>query len=389
MIILLGIKKYKSSLIITVLFLLFITLCIFFGRIKAVYAAKTALDSVKTNIEALFEDICVPGAFDSSFVINAEFNDNKYLNSLNLLNNTDESGICLSIKGKKNVDIFAHKKNIGISFPDNENISYTAKLKSFPSKWNKSVYAQFFEIPSFIPENLSYKELISYFDYKKFSELSLAFCIGNNDYLIKDLFKNISVTSSDTYVLSSDGKREKQTNLRISLPKKDIKKFISSSKSSEGRFGGGYGLKHIEKYLDNIRSKDVSLLIKMKNQKVIEIFFASDIHTLSVKFFENGITADLNEAKSQKKIIGFSVHKTNSDSIKVIICEKNNYILNINKTKNREIMANLTDEKTNKDKCMFSFAPRKYKFNINDTTKDIFSLSLYDAMCLAGNFVDI
>ena len=35
---------------------MFITLCIFFGRIKAVYAAKTALDSVKTNIEALFED---------------------------------------------------------------------------------------------------------------------------------------------------------------------------------------------------------------------------------------------------------------------------------------------------------------------------------------------
>ena len=52
-------------------------------------------------------------------------------------------------------------------------------------------------------------------------------------------------------------------------------------------------------------------------------------------------------------------------------------------------MANLTDEKTNKAKCVFSFAPRKYEFNINDTTKDIFSLSLYDAMCLAGNFVDI
>lgn len=383
MIILLGIKKYKSSLIITALFLGFIILCIFFGRIKSVYAAKTALDSVKTNIEILFENIYIPGAFDSSFVINADFNDNKYLDSLVLLNNTDESGICLSIKGKQNVDIFAHKKIIGINFPDDENTCYTAKLKNFPPKWNKSIYAQLIEIPSFIPENLSYKELISYFNYKKISELSLAFCIGNNDQLIKNLFRKISVTSSDTYDISSDGKKEKQTRLKISLPKKDVENFISSAKASEGSFGGGYGLKHIEIYLDNISSKDISLLITIKNKKVTEIFFESDIHSLSVKFYTNCITADLNDRKSKKQIIGVSACKKNSDNIKIKIYEKNNYVLNINKTHKRKIVANLTEEKTNNDKCVFSFAPEKPEININKSTKDIFSLSLYDIMCLA------
>ncbi len=386
MIILWGIKKYKSSLIITALFFVFITLCIFFGRIKSVYVAKTAFDCIKTNIETLFEDISIPGAFDSSFVVYAEFKDNKYLDSVNLLNNKDESSICLSIKGKQNIDVFAHKKTIGISFPDNEKISYTAKLKSFPSKWNKSIYAQFFKIPSFIPENLSYKELVSYFNYKKFSKLSLAFYIGNNDQLIKNLSKNISFVSSDTYAISSDGKKEKQTNLKISVPKKDVENFISSAKTLKSGFGGGYGLKHIEKYLNNISDKDISLLITIKNQKPVEILFASDIHSLSVKFSGNSISADLNDAKSGKQVIRISVFKNNLSSIRAEICADNNYILNINKVKNREIAARLIDEKNNKEKCMLFYAPGKPVLNINNLTKDIFSLSLYDIMCIAGNF---
>lgn len=384
------VKKHKSGIILFVLIFLFIFLCVFFRKISVVNSVATALQSVKVNIENLFDDFLVPGGMKSSFTIEYESCEDEYFKNITLANSRENSYMYLGLSGGINLNAFSHKNKLGLYLTDNPEIRYTVSSKNLPSKWNNSVYGKFLKIPSFVPDNLSYKKINSLLNCKKLIKASVVFGLGKDEMSIKELTKNMSVSKRDTYPMMLNEKKETASLIRVTVPKKDIISCISHNLSSTNKKYKGYAVEYInncKKYLESVDDKELNIDLVLCRKNLIEAKLVFDSKLIVFNNEQAGIAMYIKEQNSGNLLFEIKVVKPSPKNLMINITSDKNYILKVQKNNKNMIYAELEELNPKHTIHKLTYHPGKFTPDINYSEKDIYSLSLYELMYITENIM--
>ncbi len=390
MIILTGVKKHKSYIILFVLFLLFVILCVLFKQISYVSSLHTALESAKGSVKNLFDDFLVNGGMKSSFTIKYESFNDKCPESITISNNREDSYLNLSVRGKINLSAFSHKNKLGFYLPDNPEIRYTISSKNLSSTWNSSVYGKIVKIPDYIPDNLNYKKINSLLSSKKIIKASVVLGLGKDKININELTKNISVSNRDTYPMMLNGKKEMVSAIRVTIPKKDIINCISYNFSSSDGICKGYAVNYIinfKNYLESIDDKEINIDLILCKKKLIQARFSLDSKIIVFDIKENAINMYAKELNTQNLIIGVNINKPSPNILIANILTEKNYILKAKKNNNNIIAVELCDSNIKSPLYKITYRPEKTVPHANYTEKDVYNLSLYELMYITENIM--
>ena len=388
--ILTGVKKHKSYIILFVLFFVFMLICVLFKQISSVTGLQTALESAKQNIENLFGDFLVNGGMKSSFTIKYESFNDKYPESITLSNNREDSHLNLSVRGRINLSAFSHKNKLGFYLPDNPEIRYTVSSKNLSSTWNSSIYGKIFKIPDCIPDNLNYKKINSLLNSKKIIKASVVLGLGKDKMNIKALTENISVSNRDTYPIMLNGKKEMVSAIRVTIPKKDIINCITQNFSFGEKNYKGYAVKYIidfKNYLESIDDKEINIDFILCKKKLIQAKVSIDSKLVLFNNKENGINMSVKELHTQNQIMAVSINKPSPNILVANILMEESYILKAKKNNKNTISVELYKSNIKSPLHKLTYHPGKTETDVNYTEKDVYNLSLYELMYITENIM--
>lgn len=388
--ILTGVKKHKSYIILFVLFFVFMLICVLFKQISSVTGLQTALESAKQNIENLFGDFLVNGGMKSSFTIKYESFNDKYPESITLSNNREDSHLNLSVRGRINLSAFSHKNKLGFYLPDNPEIRYTVSSKNLSSTWNSSIYGKIVKIPDCIPDNLNYKKINSLLNSKKIIKASVVLGLGKDKMNIKALTENISVSNRDTYPIMLNGKKEMVSAIRVTIPKKDIINCITQNFSFGEKNYKGYAVKYIidfKNYLESIDDKEINIDFILCKKKLIQAKVSIDSKLVLFNNKENGINMSVKELHTQNQIMAVSINKPSPNILIANILMEESYILKAKKNNKNTISVELYNSNIKSPLHKLTYHPGKTEADVNYTEKDVYNLSLYELMYITENIM--
>lgn len=388
--ILTGVKKHKSYIILFVLFFVFMLICVLFKQISSVTGLQTALESAKQNIENLFGDFLVNGGMKSSFTIKYESFNDKYPESITLSNNSEDSHLNLSVRGRINLSAFSHKNKLGFYLPDNPEIRYTVSSKNLSSTWNSSIYGKIVKIPDCIPDNLNYKKINSLLNSKKIIKASVVLGLGKDKMNIKALTENISVSNRDTYPIMLNGKKEMVSAIRVTIPKKDIINCITQNFSFGEKNYKGYAVKYIidfKNYLESIDDKEINIDFILCKKKLIQAKVSIDSKLVLFNNKENGINMSVKELHTQNQIMAVSINKPSPNILVANILMEESYILKAKKNNKNTISVELYNSNIKSPLHKLTYHPGKTEADVNYTEKDVYNLSLYELMYITENIM--
>lgn len=388
--ILTGVKKHKSYIILFVLFFVFMLICVLFKQISSVTGLQTALESAKQNIENLFGDFLVNGGMKSSFTIKYESFNDKYPESITLSNNREDSHLNLSVRGRINLSAFSHKNKLGFYLPDNPEIRYTVSSKNLSSTWNSSIYGKIVKIPDCIPDNLNYKKINSLLNSKKIIKASVVLGLGKDKMNIKALTENISVSNRDTYPIMLNGKKEMVSAIRVTIPKKDIINCITQNFSFGEKNYKGYAVKYIidfKNYLESIDDKEINIDFILCKKKLIQAKVSIDSKLVLFNNKENGINMSVKELHTQNQIMAVSINKPSPNILVANILMEESYILKAKKNNKNTISVELYNSNIKSPLHKLTYHPGKTEADVNYTEKDVYNLSLYELMYITENIM--
>ena len=377
----LGVVKKNKSLICVILLFVFIILCLFHTEISGINNTRVALESALSDVKSLFDVVAVPGGLKSPFILEYKSQGDENINCVTFLNNKKDAYMCLGIDGRINLNVFAHNNKLGFYISDTPEIRYTASSKNFTSNWNNSLYGKIIKMPEFIPENLSYKKINSFFNSKKLINASVALGLGKEKVNINDLRKNITVSTKGTYSKMILGKKETVSVTRISIPKQDVINCISQNLSFSNDEYKGYAVDYLEKFkimLESALEDKINIDFSVCKRKLVDAKLVFDSKRYVFSNSKSSLNFSLSDLKTQNTLFKLNINKLSANYLEAHIKADNTYILKLNRTTDNKIYANLFDAESKQMKYKLTYIPHSFNSHIKYSEKDIYNLSLYE-----------
>ena len=352
----------------------------FIQRANNIYILYKALNSTSVHYEEMLNNILVPNGLQSSFSLSFESSANKNIKSISLSNNKDNCLIELNYNNS--LTAFANNNKVGFFANCNPDICYTSKSKNFCSRWNNSIYGQMLKIPSFLPDDLSYKKITSFLTAKKLMKASLALGIGDVNINIRELTDIISVSDLGTYPINNN-KTAKGRRFRIRVSKNNFLKFFNENlilnNNAELHLGKTYA-QSLYNNIKNIKDNYLNIDIVIYQNKIKTAKLLFDNETKEALFYANnkGLSFTLNNLN--KNIFKFHLIQNSPQNLIVYISSENSKMLNIKKYENNAITAYLSDVCTtnNTPQYKLTYTPINQNTKINAPGTDMYNLSVLE-----------
>ena len=220
-------------ILILVIILFVISVRHFYSKFMVSKILYDSLSNTITYHKAKLYKSYISNYNDNSFTLKLKtlHNNEPHFKEFTLFNNKEDKCMEAKINNLKvnkfhniNFNIFVKKDKLGLYFDNNE-ICYTAKSKHFRSKWNNSIYGNLYNIPEFIPDNISYNKINSLFSADKFIKTAIALSVGNIDIRFKEIINNIDILDMGTYPQSKVGSYNNGRLIRVKIKNDYICKF--------------------------------------------------------------------------------------------------------------------------------------------------------------------
>lgn len=378
-----AVKKHKC-LIYTVLLLVFIILCLFHKEINSINNTQIALESAISDVKSLFDVVTVPGGLKSPFILEYKTEADENINRITFLNNKKDAYMCLGIDGKIKLNIFAHNNKLGFYTSNTPEIRYTASSKNFTANWNNSLYGKIIKMPDFVPENLNYKKINSFFNSKKLLNASVALGLGKEKININDLKKNISVSKKGTYSRMLPAKKEIVSVIRISIPKKDVINCISQNLSFADDEYKGYAVDFLNKFKNKLELADedtINIDLSVCNRKLLDVRLIFNSKSYVFSNNKSKLNFTVSDLKSKNNLFQLNIDKPSENCLMAHIKTNKMYVLKANKTYDDNIYLSFGDAESKQLKYKITYSPYSFNSNIKYTEKDIYNLSVYELLC--------
>ncbi len=170
-----------------------------------------------------------------------------------------------------NICAWADNSFIGFRINDNPELSYTAKSLDFKSTWNDSVYSVFFDVPSFVPDDLSYKEINKFIRSDNVLKILFALNFKNVKTDYRELINNIDICDLGTFPLYTENGLKDGRLIRLNISAEYIKKVLShtekASSASEMKLFAGL-ISKVNKYIQDIEDNRIVVDMVLYNNAV-------------------------------------------------------------------------------------------------------------------------
>lgn len=391
-------------ILILVIILFVISVRHFYSKLMVSKILSDSLSNTITYHKVKLYKSYISNYNDNSFTLKLKaLHDNEpHFKEFTLFNNKEDKCMEAKINNLKvnkfhniNFNIFVKKDKLGLYF-DNNDICYTAKSKHFRSKWNNSIYGNLYNIPEFIPDNISYNKISSLFSADKFIKTAIALSVGNIDIRFREIINNIDILDMGTYPQTTAGSHNKGRLIRIKIKNDYICKFSENLTENTSN-------SYVSSFFLNI----VDCIKESKNKYTFVDFYIHDNMIQSVKSVIGNQDAYkgviLNIADNTISLTASDIKKVSgsSDEYKILMMydEKNNNNLII--TKSGDIVFTLNSKRDKK----LTTLTAAFKQNVHDTSayfaklstntekivlpekeKSIYSISITDLYKLMKNF---
>lgn len=403
---LLASNKVKKMYIIFVfiLFTLFFFICFLHSKISLGNILSDAVsNTVAYHKEKLnIMDKNINNAFNLE-IKNIE-NDNPYFSSLTLYNNkqkkhiqADINNLTINDKHKLNCNLYIKNDKLGICFQNSNNLCYTAKSKKFCTRWNNSIYGSFLKIPSFVPDNLSYKKLMNLFSSKNFIKTAVALGIGNIDLSYNEFLKNIDIEDMGTYPLIKNNTQYDGRIVRVKIDNNYIHKITKTlTKSSSKAYikDISYIFSDLEKLIKSSLDKYTIIDFVIYNDMIYsaETSFENPNSCINIKLSttKSKISVSVSDIKRKQvsKLNLLMIYPDNNNT-KLIISKTGKTILTADLFKNKEatkLSATFSSDKYGTSGYYIVLSENKTAAKLPKKEKSIYLISIADLYGIIKNF---
>jgi len=130
----------------------------------------------------------------------------------------------------KNTDgqLYIGENKVGFGIYGDTTKKYTASSYGFRTLWNKSIYSSYFEIPSFVPDNLNYDSVSQNLDGTDIAVFVLGLFSNTKEGDFDGLLSDINVTSKGNIKISKNGKGLSCRHFKVTVPQIHVNKFLKS-----------------------------------------------------------------------------------------------------------------------------------------------------------------
>lgn len=398
----------KKSILVVFLLLVFVSLIVYIGfsLYNRINITKDLYNDVSDTFETVFNSFNkslseFKKTKSSSYTVNINFKNISSLpfSSLTLSNNFSDKYYELSfnnlnIKGKRNLDInaFVTKDKIGFYFDKNPEFYYTANGKMFRLQWNTSIFGKFARIPDFVPETIDYNKLNSIMLPKNIVKVFLGMGLGREKINIKDIIKNISISSPNPYVIYQNGKQQNAQIAHLTVSKEYLESFVTKLKNSSENASFDYlntFLKGVQSILKESPQKSLKIDFVILNNRLLWAETSAGVSkglvNIKLNLNSHEMSLAINQLMPHKSpkvnyILKLSAKSPSHINLQLAQGKKEIFSFNIHKNIDSTVTSQICyyNKKSKPQFIVADYSPKSQKFKSNIPTKNIYSLSLSD-----------
>lgn len=392
---------YLKSLLITLFVIILIASVIYFiyssiqSHLKTMYSLyKCVSNTFKSVSNKIINTVGMVNPVES-FKLDIEAKNKKKsaFSFVSISNNAHDKQVDINLSGLKvpngepvSIGSYISEKKLGFYFHNDPGTCYTANSKKFRSKWNNSIYSNLYTIPDFVPENLNYSKISSFFSYDNLTKGFVALSMGKFSPNVKEFINNVKVTKPKKFILPGSD------YLQVTVSKDYLQKLCLDFKKSVDNAHFDFIKSYVAEivcFLDSSRDKNIVIDFVLSHGMVksAETSFEKNGSMVNVclTFDESEITVsikDLSQPFPDANEYTFKVLFSSEEGVKTFFANRDTVIISVDikKTSGLSVILNLSYLSEEPASYIITLSDKAGPLYTTETTKNIYSLSVSELL---------